>query len=234
MVLFLSLFKKISIKKPILRSLVRIIYYSMVAPFKKFPGSEEYWKKRYQSGKTSGVGSYHQLAEYKAEVLNRFLREKKIITVIEYGCGDGNQLKLINYPAYIGFDVSPDAISRCKTLFSNDKTKNFRLMDDYTNETAQLTLSLDVVYHLIEEDIFSSYMERLFDSSKQYVIIYSSNRDKQAIIQGAHIKHRNFSKWIEQNRPRWKLVEHIPNRYPYKKFRDEGSLADFYIYQKDS
>ncbi len=36
---------------------------------------------------------------------------------------------------------------------SHDKTKNFKLMEEYAGEVAQSTLS-DVIYHLIEDDVF--------------------------------------------------------------------------------
>ena len=215
---------------PVLRSIARVIYFTCVTPFESFPGSEEYWKQRYKSGGISGSGSYQKLARFKAEVLNGFVRDNQIKTIVEYGCGDGNQLRMSEYPSYIGFDVSPEALSRCENIFSTDETKTFKLMDAYVDETAELTLSLDVVYHLVEDHVFLSYMERLFDSSTRFVIIYSSNTDKQARLQAAHVRQREFSKWIEQHRPEWKLVRHIPNRYPYTRNELEESFADFYIY----
>lgn len=105
-------------------------------------------------------------------------------------------------------------------------------MDAYTNETAELTLSLDVIYHLIEDNVFFTYMKRLFDSSTRFVIIYSSNTDKRARLQAAHVRERKFSKWIEQNKSEWKLIQHIPNRYSYTGDEQEGSFADFYMYGK--
>lgn len=218
-------------KIPILRSIAKIVYFTFIAPLKSFPGSEDYWKQRYKSGGNSGAGSYHKFAEFKAEILNAFVFENKIKTIIEYGCGDGNQLRLSEYPSYIGFDVSPEAISQCKNIFSNDGTKIFKLMNTYANETAQLNLSLDVIYHLIEDDVFFAYMNRLFESSEKFVIIYSSNTDRQAKLQAAHVKHRKFSKWIEQ-KPKWKLIQHIPSRFTHSDEQQGGFLADFYIYEK--
>ena len=217
---------------PVLRSIASWISFTFVAPFKSFPGSEEYWKQRYKSGRNSGDGSYYKFAAFKADVLNGFVRDKQIKTIIEYGCGDGNQLRLSEYPSYIGFDVSPEAISQCEKIFSNDESKTFKLIDAYANENAQLTLSLDVIYHLIEDSVYFAYMKRLFDSSTRFVIIYSSNTDKQARLQAAHVKHRKFSKWIEQNKPDWKLIQHILNRYPYTDDNQWGSASDFYIYEK--
>lgn len=223
-----ALIKKI----PILRSIAKVVYFTAIAPFNAFPGSENYWKKRYKSGGTSGAGSYGRLAQFKAEVINGVVREKQITTVIEYGCGDGNQLSLSEYPSYIGFDVSTEAISQCKIKFANDGSKTFKLIDAYENETSQLTLSLDVIYHLTEDEVFNTYMKQLFDSSTRFVIIYSSNTDKQSRIQAPHVKHRKFSKWAEENRPKWKLMLQIPNKYPYSDDEQEESFADFYIYEK--
>ena len=220
-------------RTPILRTIAKVVYFNFVAPFRSFPGSEGYWKRRYRSGGTSGAGSYNALAEFKAQVLNDFVRDERIETIIEYGCGDGNQLALAKYTSsYLGFDVSPDAISRCRTKFAKDETKAFKLMDGYVSETAQLTLSLDVIYHLVEDDVFASYMERLFVSSTKFVIIYSSNTEKQERLQAAHVRHRQFSRWVQQNKPEWRLRQHIPNRYPYLGDDLTGSAADFYVYKR--
>ena len=196
-----------------------------------FPGSEQYWLRRYEAGGNSGSGSFGRLAEFKAGQVNEFVRLNNVSTIIEYGCGDGNQLGLSKYPSYIGFDISSEAISRCSEIFADDPSKSFRLMRDYRGEKAELTLSLDVVYHLVEYSVFERYMARLFDSSERFVIIYSSNWDEHSIILSAHVRHRRFSIWIKQNRPNWKLMQHIPNIYPSSKVHRVGSPADFYIYQ---
>jgi SAM-dependent methyltransferase len=197
-----------------------------------FPGSDKYWEQRYAVGGNSGVGSYGKFANFKAEVINKFVREHEIKSVIEFGCGDGNQLKLANYPSYLGFDISKTAIDLCKETFKADSSKSFKLIDKYEGERADLTLSLDVLFHLIEDETFEFYMMRLFNSSDKYVIIYSSNTDKNEECEAPHVKHRYFTKWIEEHLPNCRLIEHIPNRYLYKGNYLEGSFADFYIYQK--
>jgi SAM-dependent methyltransferase len=83
-----------------------------------FPGSKRYWENRYCQGGNSGAGSYGELAEFKAETLNKFVAENNIHSVIEFGCGDGNQLMLANYPYYTCVDVSPKAIEICRELFN--------------------------------------------------------------------------------------------------------------------
>ena len=166
--------------------------------------------------------------------MNFFVKDNNIKTVIEHGCGDGAQLSLAEYPSYMGFDVSPVAISRCAGMFSDDNTKEFKLMQEYRGETAQLALSLDVIFHLIEDDVFNSYMEKLFNSSERFVIIYSSNTDDNHRGQAAHVRHRRFSDWIEKHLQQWRLLRHIPNKHPFEGDINSGSFADLYIYERSS
>ncbi|WP_162495536.1 glycosyltransferase [Confluentibacter flavum] len=200
---------------------------------KEFLGSQHYWEQRYQANKNSGVGSYGRLAEFKAEVLNAFVQKNGIQSVIEFGCGDGHQLSLAHYPSYIGFDVSLKALELCKERFKNDQTKAFYSMEDeaFVNTKADLVLSLDVIYHLIEDAVFENYMNRLFKSSTTYVIIYSSNYDAHEVV---HVKCRTFTNWIAAHvSNEWKLLEHIRNKYPFDSNNpDHSSMADFYIYRK--
>ena len=197
-----------------------------------FSNSGDYWDRRYSSGGNSGGGSYGELAEFKAKIINKFVQDNNIQSVIEYGCGDGNQLKLAEYPRYLGFDVSPTAISLCKRIFAHDATKTFAVMQDYAEETAELALSLDVIYHLVEDQIFNAYMQTLFRSAQRFVIIYSSNTDEQTNRVAAHVRHRNFTAWIDENRPDWEVTQHIPNAFPYQDDASEGFLADFYFYAR--
>jgi hypothetical protein len=150
--------------------------------------------------------------------------------VIEHGCGDGNQLAYCDYQTYLGLDVSAEAISICKEKFSHDDTKAFKLNSEYSDETAELTLSLDVIYHLIEDDVFESYMTRLFDSAEKYVIIYSSNLEGGETMN--HVRHRKFTDYVERNNPDWTLLTTVPNKYPYSEKTPSGSISDFFIYGK--
>lgn len=226
--------KSLILKVPVLRDVARAVYFTASSALKPFRGSEDYWKRRYEAGRSSGAGSYNELAEFKAEILNGFVAKHGIESVIEYGCGDGNQLELLRFAGYLGFDVSPEAVGLCRDLFAGDETKRFELTADHACETARLTLSLDVVYHLVEDEVFDSYMRRLFDSSTEYVIVYSSNTNEQARIQPAHVRHRRFTDWVAEFRPDWALIEHVPNRYPFAGDETSGSLADFYVFRKSA
>ncbi len=141
----------------------------------RFPGSTAYWERRYRDGGNSGSGSFGKFGEFKAKILNDFVRSQHVQSVIEFGCGDGNQLLLADYPEYLGVDVSDKAIELCRNKFAGDKSKRFEPLRDYSTATADLALSLDVIYHLIEDEVFEIYMTRLFDSAQRWVIVYSSD-----------------------------------------------------------
>ena len=76
-----------------------------------------YWERRYADGQDSGYGSRDQLARFKASFLNAFVARNGIRSVIEFGCGDGTQLSLADYPSYLGLDVSPTAVRLCASRF---------------------------------------------------------------------------------------------------------------------
>ena len=99
-------------------------FYLEIRKNKKFENSEKYWEERYLHGGNSGAGAYGKLSKFKAKIINNFIIEMNIREVIEYGCGDGNQLKLSNYKHYIGFDVSQKAISLCQKNLKMTLQKN--------------------------------------------------------------------------------------------------------------
>lgn len=216
------------IKLPLLERLVARFRRPVPA---RFEGSQHYWAARYAQGGTSGAGSYGRLAEFKAEVLNDFVRENDIRTVVEHGCGDGNQLALAAYPRYLGLDVTTEAVALCRSRFARDATKEFRTLSEYGGERAEVALSLDVIFHLVEDHVFETYMHRLFTSAERFVIVYSSNHDEPASETAAHVRHRCFTRWIEQHAPLWRMRAHIPNRFPLREVQ-EGSFADFFIYER--
>jgi hypothetical protein len=228
--LIMHFLKKWVARIPFLNSLATKAYLWLSR--RRFRGSERYWIERYASRGNAGPGSFHQLARFKADFLNAFVEERAVSFVIEHGCGDGNQLSLASYPRYLGLDVSRHALERCQERFRDDPSKRFQRVDEYRGEVGDLALSLDVIFHLVEDPTFEAYMERLFASSTRYVIIYSSNREEQDPVQPPHVRHRRFSTWIEQNAPGWSLVEHHPNPHPYRGDVSRGSFADFFVYQK--
>ena len=217
---------------PVISSILRSIY-SKIRSTVQFESSGDYWEERYASSGDSGDGSYGRLAKFKAEVINSFVGENSINTVIEFGCGDGAQLKLMEYPSYVGVDVSNTIIDKCSRKFEDDAGKKFVTLDGYAHKDKQydLSLSLDVIYHLIEDEVYEAYMHNLFGSSKKWVIVYSSDTVKQAPY--VHVKHRKFTEWVKKNKEDWEFSHKVDQRYPISEGENgQTSFADFFFFRR--
>jgi SAM-dependent methyltransferase len=218
---------------PAARSIARIPIVKEWRNSLRFQGSSTYWKERYQQGGTSGPGSAGRLAEFKAEVLNDFVAKNNIQSVIEFGCGDGVQLGLAKYARYVGVDVAEGSVANCRRRFAGDATKTFYLANQLPANLGRLdlVLSLDVIFHLVENKIFDAYMQSLFARAERFVAIYSSDKDQPG--DAPHVRHRAFTQWIKVHQPEWKQTGYIPNKYPFDPARpDETSFADFYFFEK--
>lgn len=196
-----------------------------------FKGSTDYWEKRYRRGGTSGRGSYGAAAAFKATFINRFVKNESVRSVIEFGCGDGNQLSLAVYPRYIGLDVSCSVVERCREWFKGDTTKSFFLyhpfafVDRHGLFRAELAMSLDVIYHLVEDAIYDKYMEHLFNAATRYVVVFSTNHDELCVQK--HMRHRQFTATVDSRYTEWTLVENIS----LEKVK-QSSGAEIFVFQR--
>ena len=188
----------------------------------RFRGSGPYWEHRYARGGTSGAGSYGAAAQWKASVVNRWVAELGATSVVDLGCGDGSQLALATYPRYLGLDRSATAVRRCISRFRGDATKSFlryepgQLADPAGWLRGDLALSMEVIFHLVEDDVFEDYMRRLFDSAERYVVVCSNDAARQGAsgstadgahgVLAPHLRYRSFTAWVEAHRPQWELL----------------------------
>jgi SAM-dependent methyltransferase len=193
--------------------------------------SAEYWEDRYKTGGNSGVGSYGKLAAFKAQFINNFIREHQIQRLLDFGCGDGNQAGFIEVESYLGLDVSPSAVRRCRDRFKGDPRRRFLLYEQASFATevaafqADLAISMDVVFHLVENEVFVKYMEELFSAAARHVIIYATNFDR--IDPSPHQVDRQFTVYLEREMPAWELLQTLVN--PHK---GKESQADFFVYAR--
>lgn len=197
--------------------------------------SGRFWEEHYQKSGNSGTGSYGRLAEFKAEIVNRFMEKEEIRTTVEIGCGDGNQLSLIHYQNYTGIDVSAFIIEKNRMRYQDDPKKQFFCADadreKYISCRYEMSISMDVIFHLLEDQVFYRYMEDLFLLAERFVVIYSSNHEEYT--RWPEYRHRNFISYIQEKISGWELYQFIPNRYPYKIGMEEStSASDFYIFKK--
>jgi len=171
----------------------------------RFDGSRDYWDRRYRRGGDSGAGSYGREAMFKARVVNDLVARHGVRRVVELGCGDGHQLGLLEVSSYLGLDVSPAAVRRCVDRHGQDPSKSFALLEAWDGAPAEMALSLDVIYHLVEDDVYERYMERLFAAATSWVVIYSTDVDLDPPM--PHVRHRAFREWVRRRAPDWEEIE---------------------------
>jgi hypothetical protein len=194
------------------------VAFRATAPLRRawFPGSLNFWDNAYASGLTSGPGSAGEPARYKAAFVNDFITSHGLESVIELGCGDGSQLELGNYHSYIGLDVSPTAVQMCAKKFAHDPSKSFFLYEprSFVDKAgvfrADIVLSLDVVFHLVEDEVCELYLEHLFAAARSFVIVYSSDVDDPG-TSPPYTKHRHYTRWVTEHLPDWTIIAQEPN-----------------------
>ena len=180
--------------------------FSVLVSRVSFPGSAAYWDRRYKAYGSSGKGSYGAEARFKADFINKFVVDHSIDSVIDFGCGDGAQLALLDLATYLGLDVSDMAIEKCRTGFVEDGAKKFLPLSEYSGQTADTALSLDVVYHLVEDPVFEDYMDRLFGAANRFVIIYATDYQSERPNNSAHVRHREISNYCATKYPNFSQV----------------------------
>lgn len=188
-----------------------------------------YWERRYREGRTSGAGSEGDEGAYKAEYLSRFLAEHDVKTVVDWGCGDGQVLELVEFPQqtqYIGVDVSPTIVERMRAKELGPRCL-FHTIDSFQTGTRthfELALSFDVLFHFPDIADYLRYLDLLFQSAEKYVMIYSTNYGGGRTSR--HVYRREFTPDIAERFPNWELrTVETPLR--------EG-LASFFMYEKVS
>lgn len=224
--------RRVPLVGPVLRSAAQVVRQCV------FPGSQRYWERHYATGGDSGDGSRSLHAKFKAEVLNGLVAAHEIGSVIELGCGDGRQLALASYPRYLGLDVSPTVLRRTAALFAADPTKSFTRYDPAVFAdpagylTAEMALSLDAIYHLVEDDVYALHLHHVFNAAQRLVVLFTSDADTLGVQErtAPHVRHRAVVRDVAAAFPQWRLRERIANRYPYQGANTPTSFADFLIY----
>ena len=126
-------------------------------------------------------------------------------------------------------DVSPAALAKCSARFPDRQFVHYEQSGFLP--PADLTLSLDVIYHLVEDAVFEAMIQSLFTLARRFVLIYASNADVS--WPAPHVRHRAFTTHVAATQPDWRLRAHVINPCPYDPARpNETSFADFFVYSR--
>lgn len=158
----------------------------------------DYWNRRYRSGGRSGQ---RKLPDRKLEeryrnrgrLISRFALRNQVSTVLDIGSGDGRQAAYLDVPGYLGVDPSIEAVRLAR---KQNPAKTFELLED--PEPRDMHLSLEVMFHLIDDDTYRQHLDLLF-SADRFVVVWASDHDETG---AAHVRHRHWTPDVEG----WRLT----------------------------
>jgi len=115
----------------------------------------------------SGTGSDDDYSRPYAEVIIKFIKEHKVSSVVDLGCGDfrvGSKINRDTDIVYTGVDVVPELIIHNQKEFGTEKIKfkQLNIVKDKLPE-GQLCLIRQVLQHLRNDDI-----QKILVKCKQY------------------------------------------------------------------
>lgn len=190
----------------------------------QFVSSAQYWEDRYANGENSFAHADMSMNGpsilFKSTVVKSVARMLDLRSCIDFGCGDMHTAMLFGFEDYVGVDVSPTLIQRLREL--NPRGKFFLLGEQIPCEPKpDCCLSLDVAYHIVEQDAFQDHFDALFRHASKAVILYTT--DTQVNNHSSqHIRHR----LVPFAPAGWTMKCRIPSRPMIP------SNADFFIYTR--
>lgn len=180
-----------------------------------------YWDRRYRDGRTSGAGSEGESAVRKAATINQLIKNEGVKSVVDWGVGDGTVLSMMSTEVdYYGIDISRFTIHRLRREWQHEPRRRFALLNEVGAVTADLGLSLDVIFHCVDDLDYELHLRRLFASAKRLVLIHSS--DYNGGRTARHVRWRKFTGDVEHIAPGW-LLESKP---------DNPRELGFYLYRR--
>lgn len=143
-----------------------------------------YWNNRYANGLTSGYGSYGEALDRK---LN-WLKGLDIKSIAEVGCGDfnfgSNLLKLYPEATYTGYDISEYIVKK-----NQEKWPQYTFTNDFKLPLADLSLCVDVLYHILDDELYEKTLQALKNGWKKYLALSAYENEEES---SGHVKIRAF------------------------------------------
>ena len=125
----------------------------------------------------SGGGSSPEATKSFRQVLQDFIKEKNIKTVVDFGCGDWTSTHLINWESikYIGLDVVGSVILDNQKKYSskNISFAEIESKEDVNKFFADLLIVKDVLMHWCNEDIIEFINKAL--PNYNYIVLVNNS-----------------------------------------------------------
>ncbi len=188
----------------------------------KTRGADYHWKEINCLNPLAFNAYLHARYEIISKIISKIISEKsisnKVISIADFGCGDGVQLHLIktlnkisgNLDLY-GIDLSPDAIEAAKLRISG---AHFTVASTYetgfSEEYFDISVSSDVIEHVLDPGKMITEMIR---STKPggHIIIATPIKYTENPLDSMHVQEffpNEFSRLFE-DRNDIKIIEHV-------------------------
>lgn len=180
----------------------------------------DYWEQRWRAGRGAGDGSVGEAGERKTRWLSAFFGEHAVESVIDWGCGDGRVFHVLDAADgvdYMGIDVSPTAIDRCIGRWPDGWFLLLGAVCESPPRGWDCAVSIDVVYHLVDDAEYAEHLRLLFGSATRFVVAHATNLDEPG--DAPHMRHRPI---VNDAPDGWTLIEQP----------DDPSVPGFYAWRK--
>jgi SAM-dependent methyltransferase len=150
----------------------------MAAPERKRFGEETFYSWYARGGEGSGPGSAIAYTAAFREFLATFMREHRIESVVDYGCGDWQWARLMDWQGrtYQGFDIVAPLIDRLRKQYERPGV-SFALVEDvarFEPPDCDLLICKDVLQHLPNAEA-AAIIERFGRHAKH--VLWVNDRD---------------------------------------------------------
>lgn len=204
----------------------------------------DFWNQRHgklglYSGGDKGISNYENFEFYIhrlsmiLKLINKYYIGKKSLEVLDAGCGKGFFSNGLFSSGYIvsGIDSSVNAISFCKEnypeiFFKQDDLDNFVL-----NKAFDVVVCIDVMFHIVEDNLWEKSVKNLAYHAKNNSIIIISDYidavDSEKTIgeKIKYIKYRNKKRYSKVLEP---FGFFLKNVVPYNILSNKNSFMVFH------
>lgn len=136
----------------------------------------------------SGGGSNPQFLGPYFNWLNKFIKEKKIKTVLDYGCGLSGSGQLLNGVMYYGYDIVDSVVKDCQLKYSSP-TRKYIGPGQTIPSNIELLIVKDVLMHWSYKEI-ENFIETFCKDHKYVALVNSCQQteDYQKCSETPHLQ----------------------------------------------
>jgi 2-polyprenyl-3-methyl-5-hydroxy-6-metoxy-1,4-benzoquinol methylase/tetratricopeptide (TPR) repeat protein len=157
-----------------------------------------FWDFRYAHDPVlgSGYGSRGAVLNYKRELVRSFVDQLKPKSVLDIGCGDCEVGAELPDELYTGIDISPVAVEQNRARLPHRRFVCGSFLD-IDLDPADLVVCFDVLIHLVDGDVYESFVKRLVTEAGTCGLVSGYEEDPNA-GRGMVFYHEPLSKTLRR------------------------------------